>query len=186
MTQARSVAPIDAATRELWIELMARLWRTLQQCGQPDAARRLKELGVRRGAGTVMRHLADEYMQATRMAALCGVALRGQDVARRRLELTLRDGLDHDFHRLAATYQQLLLTLAPATGSQLHHWLEGRSRVHAAQAEGLARASHHKPLSTGRARGPPTAATMQPAHGCLNTASPSEPVLERHQRTNHE
>jgi hypothetical protein len=176
------------STRELWIELMARLSHTLQECGQPDAARRLRALGVRAGTGTVVRHLAREYPQATRMAALCGVELHAHDVAQRSLDMTLRDDLDHDFHGLAATYQQLLLALAPQSGSQLHQWLEGRARVHAAQAERLVSATQHGPPSTdlGGARDPSGAATLQPAHGCVNNASASQPVLNRHQRSPHE
>ena len=56
MVEARAAA----ATRELWIELMARLSHTLQECGKPDAARRLRDLGVRAGTCTVVRHLAIE------------------------------------------------------------------------------------------------------------------------------
>lgn len=179
MRQAPAVLPIVASSRELWIELMARLSHTLQECGQPDAARRLKQLGVRRGSGTVVRHLAREYMQATRMAALCGVELHVQDLAQRSLELTLRDDLDHDFHGLAAAYQQLLMALAPESGRPLHQWLQGRSRVHAARAQGLASATHHESRSTdlGGARDPP-AAPLQPVHGCINDASASEPCSQ--------
>jgi hypothetical protein len=186
-------APAMASSRELWIELLARLSHTQLECGQPDAARRLKELGVRGGTGTVVRHLAREYRQATRMAALCGVELPAQElahrVAGRSLELMLRDDLDHDFRGLAVTYRQLLLALAPASGSPLHQWLEGRSRVHAAQAQGLASALHHGPPPTDRggARDPPAAAlTVQPDPGCVYRANASEPVLNPHQRTTHE
>lgn len=162
MTQAPAVALVLTSTRGLWIELMARLSHTLQECGRPDAARRLRELGVRAGTGTVVRHLARECTQATRMAALCGVELHAHDVAQRSLDLTLRDDLDHDFHGLAATYHHLLLALAPERGSQLHQWLEGRARVHAAQAERLVSGTQHEPPSTdlGGARDPPAAATM--------------------------
>lgn len=147
--------------RELWIELMARLSHTLQECGQPGADRRLRAAGVRAGTGTAVRHLVREYMQAARMAAVCGVELQAQEVAQRSRQLPLRDDLDHDFQGLAATYQQLLLTLAPESGSQCQLWLEGRSRVHAAQAVGLASATHHGPASIdlGGARDPPVAAT---------------------------
>lgn len=188
-----NAAPAMASSHELWIELLARLSHTLQECGQPDAARRLKAFGVRGRTGTVVRHLEREHAQATRMAALCGVELQAPElahrVAHRSLELTLRDDLDHDFHGLAATYQQLLLALAPASGSPLHQWLEGRSRVHAAQAQGLASALHHEPTHTdlGRARDPPAATTtVQPEPGCVYCASASEPVLNPHQRTTHE
>ena len=188
MTQAQAVAPVLTSTRELWIELMARLSHTLQECRQPDAARRLRELGVRAGAGTVVRHLAREYTQATRMAALCGVDVHAHDVAQRSLALTLRDDLDRDFHGLAAIHRQLLLAIAPESGSQLHQWLEGRARVHATQAERLVSAKQHEPPSTNLrgARDPPAAAPLQPAHGCVHNASASEPVLNPHQRTTHE
>lgn len=169
--------------RELWIELMARLAHTLQECGQPGADRRLREAGVRAGTGTALRHLSREYAQAARMAAVCGVELKAQEVAERRREQPLRDDLDHDFQGLAATYQQLLLALAPESGSQCHQWLAGRARVHAAQAVGLALATHHGPpsIDLGGARDPPVAAAPQPICGC-NLASASEPVLNRHQK----
>jgi hypothetical protein len=182
-------APAATAIRELWIELMARLAHTLQECAKPDAARRLRERGVR--AGTVVRHLAREYIQASRMGALCGVELQTQDAARRladrSLELTLRDDLDHGFRGLAITYKQLLLALAPTSGNQFHQWLEGRSRVHAAQAQSLASATHNGPpsIDLGAARDPPAAATLRPVYGC-KLASASQPVLPRHQRNFHE
>jgi len=91
MTRAQALATVATSTRELWIELMARLWRTRQECSQPDAARRLRALGVRRGPGTVVRHLAREYTQAARMAALCGIELHAQELAQRSLALVLRD-----------------------------------------------------------------------------------------------
>ena len=125
------------------------------------------------------------------MAALYGVELQGHDVARRltdrSLELTLRDDLDHGFRGLVATYQQLLLAHAPESGSQFHHWLEGRLRVHAAQAEGLANAMDHGPpsIELARARDPPGAATLRPVHGCSFASAP-EPVLTRHQRIPHD
>lgn len=125
---------LEVAVRGLWIELLALLSHTAQECAQPSAIRRLKGFGVR-GTKTMTRDLAREYTDATRMAALCDCAPHPQDVIRRSLELTLRDDLDHDLRDLAETYRKLMSALSPESGGQLHRWLKSRAQVHLAQAE---------------------------------------------------
>lgn len=125
---------LEMAVRGLWIELLALLSHTVQECTQPRAIRRLQGFGVR-GTKTMVRDLAREYADATRMAALCDCAPHPQDIIRRSLELTLRDDLDHDFRDLAGTYRKLMSALSPDNGSPLHRWLKSRAQVHLAQAE---------------------------------------------------
>ena len=134
------VAAADrAALQALWVELLARLSHAAQECARPAAVQRLRVFGVRR-TGTAALQLAREYADALRMATAAGCAPPADEVARRARELVLRDDLSRDLHELAATYEQLLIAQAPRRGTQLHRWLSGRCRVHAAQAEAISRA----------------------------------------------
>jgi hypothetical protein len=131
------VAADRAALQALWVELLARLSHAAQECARPAAVRRLRILGVRR-TGTASSQLEREYADAGRMAAIAGCATPAEEVTRRLREMELRDDLARDLHELSATYEQLLLAQAPRRGTQLHRWLSGRCRVHAAQARAIA------------------------------------------------
>jgi hypothetical protein len=127
-----------AALQALWVELLARLSHAAQECARPAAVQRLRVHGVRR-TGTAALQLAREYADALRMAAIAGVSPADDEVLRRTRDLALRDDFGLDLRELVATYEALLLAQAPRRGTQLHRWLSGRCRVHAAQAEAIGR-----------------------------------------------
>ena len=127
-----------AALQALWIELLARLCHAAQDCARPAAVQRLRVIGVRR-TGTAALQLAREYADAQRMAAVAGFAPSQEDVSHRMRELDLSDDFGRDLRELAASYEALLAAQAPRRGTQLHRWLSGRCRVHAAQAEVIGR-----------------------------------------------
>ncbi len=137
MTRPVASHPVEAPPPQVcaaWTDLLARLLLAAVACRQAQTRRQLQAFGVRR-TGTAGVNLAREQATAQRMAATAGVQVPALTLQRRVGELARPGPLAWHLRGLATAYQQLLDT--PALPMPLSAWLQGRCRVHLAQAEAM-------------------------------------------------